>query len=141
MKGNHEHLTIEEINERYTHCIPLSSSAISILRKIEIITGGRKYVFSSSRAKKGHINSQTANSAIKHMGYKGKLVAHGLRSTASTTLYDAGFDKELVEKALSHAVGDEVSRSYNHAKYIFRRKPMMDWWSAHLESAKTAFIN
>lgn len=140
MKGNHEHLSIDEINERYTHSIPLSDSAVTILRKIKLITGNKKYVFASQRAKSKHINSQTGNSAIKHMGYKGKLVAHGLRSTASTTLNDAGFNKNLVEKSLSHAVGDEVSRSYNHAKYIERRRPMMNWWSAQIENAKTAAL-
>ncbi len=40
-------------------------------------------------------NSQTANAALKRIGYGGKLVVHGLRSIASTALNEAGFNYNL----------------------------------------------
>ncbi|WP_211327557.1 tyrosine-type recombinase/integrase [Umboniibacter marinipuniceus] len=45
-----------------------------------------EYIFPSQRSRKKPTNSQSANAAIKRMGYQGELVAHGLRSIASTAL-------------------------------------------------------
>jgi integrase len=66
------------------------------------------------------------------MGYKDKLVSHGLRSLASTTLNEQGFDKDVIESALAHVDGNEVRRAYNRADYLKRRSIMMCWWSNHI---------
>lgn len=47
------------------------------------------------------MNSQTANAALKRMGYGGKLVAHGLRSIASTAMNEAGLNSDVIEAALA----------------------------------------
>lgn len=72
------------------------------------MSGGKEYLFPSFSNPKTHTNTQTANAAIKRMGYHGKLVAHGLRSIASTYLNEQGYDKDLIEVALSHINQDRV---------------------------------
>ncbi len=57
-------------------------------------------------------NSQTANMALKRMGFQDRLVSHGMRSMASTILNEHGWDPELIEVALAHFDKDEV-RSAN----------------------------
>ena len=69
------------------------------------------------------------------MGFKGELVAHGLRSLASTTLNAQGFDPDVIEAALAHVDTNEVRRAYNRTDYFERRKVMMCWWSEYIESA------
>jgi integrase len=64
-------------------------------------------------------------------------VAHGLRSLASTTLNEQGFDADVIESALAHVDKNEVRRAYNHAEYLERRRVMMAWWSAHISNAQT----
>jgi integrase len=54
------------------------------------------------------MNSQTANAALKRIGYGGKLVAHGLRSIASTAMNEAGFNADVIEAALAHSDKNEV---------------------------------
>ncbi|GAA5136819.1 hypothetical protein GCM10025767_16700 [Thalassotalea piscium] len=71
------------------------------------------------------------------MGYHGKLVAHGLRALASTTLNEQGFDSDVIEAALAHVDGNEVRRAYNRADYLKRRAKMMMWWSEHIEKCST----
>lgn len=58
-----------------------------------------------------------------------------MRSIASTTLNEHGFEPELIEVALAHADKDEVRSAYNRADYIERRRPMMEWWSQHIDQA------
>jgi len=65
------------------------------------------------------------------------LVSHGMRSMASTILNEHGWDPELIEVALAHVDKDEVRSAYNRAEYIERRRPMMDWWSEHIQKAAT----
>lgn len=74
------------------------------------------------------MNSQTANAALKRIGYGGKLVAHGLRSIASTALNEASFNPDVIEAALAHTDKNEVRRAYNRSTYLEQRKDMMSWW-------------
>ena len=69
------------------------------------------------------------------MGFAGELVSHGLRSLASTTLNEQGFDPDVIESALAHIDRNEVRRAYNRAEYIERRRRLMEWWSDHIEQA------
>lgn len=80
------------------------------------------------------MNSQSANMAIKRMGYEGKLVAHGMRSLASTALNEQGFDPQIIEKALAHEDRNSVRAAYNRAEYIEERRTMMNWWSKLINS-------
>ena len=63
------------------------------------------------------------------------MVAHGLRSLASTTLNEQGFDGDVIESALAHIDKNEVRRAYNRAEYLERRRKLMYWWSEHIEQA------
>jgi integrase len=61
-----------------------------------------EFVFPSDRSLKKPTNAQTANMALKRMGFEKKLVAHGLRSIVSTTLNEQGFDGDIIEAALAY---------------------------------------
>jgi integrase len=78
---------------------------------------------------------QTANAAIKRMGFNQRLVAHGMRALASTTLNEYGFDSDIIEAALAHVDKNEVRRAYNRSDYLERRRLMMNWWSKNIELA------
>ncbi len=115
------------------HTIPLSPQALSLLEFIKSTSGHREYLFPSHRNPRSHANTQTANMALKRMGFAGELVSHGLRALASTTLNEQGFDPDVIESALAHVDKNEVRRAYNRAEYLERRRVLMCWWSNHIE--------
>lgn len=117
------------------HRVPLTSQALSLLERMKPISGHRPYVFPGYRDPLGHINNQSANAALKRLGYGGRLVAHGLRSLGSTTLNEQGFNPDAIEAALSHSDENEIRRTYNRTDYFEQRVIMMDWWSKHIEQA------
>ncbi|MEZ0196603.1 integrase domain-containing protein [Pseudomonas qingdaonensis] len=127
----------ERMKKRRIHIIPLTEQALSLLEAIKPYSGHREYVFPADRNPRTHCNSQTANMALKRMGFEGRLVSHGMRSMASTILNEHGWDPELIEVALAHVDKDEVRSAYNRADYIERRRPMMAWWSGHIQEAAT----
>jgi integrase len=97
------------------------------------LSGHHEYVFPSERNEKGHASTYTVNAAIKRsLGYKDKLVAHGLRSVASTALHEKGYDSLLVEACLAHADENETRAAYNRSDYLEQRRPIMNWWSANV---------
>ncbi|PWI32149.1 integrase [Vibrio albus] len=118
-----------------THAVPLTPQALTILDDMRSISGGRKYIFPADRNPKTHTNSQTANAALKRIGFKDRTTAHGLRGLASTTLNAQGFDGDVIESALSHQEPNKIRRAYNHTDYLERRKPLMCWWSDRIEQA------
>ncbi|WP_318517624.1 integrase domain-containing protein [Photobacterium leiognathi] len=117
------------------HRIPLTSQTIALLEIMKPISKQREFVFTSDRNPLKPCNSQTANMALKRMGFAGRLVSHGLRSLASTTLNEQGFEADLIEAALAHIDGNQVRSAYNRTDYLERRIPMMVWWSGHIEEA------
>jgi integrase len=131
----------ERMKKRRTHIIPLTEHALALLEAIKPYSGHREYVFPADRNPRTHCNSQTANMALKRMGFEGRLVSHGMRSMASTILNEHGWDAELIEVALAHVDKDEVRSAYNRADYIERRRPMMAWWSEHIQQAATGSLS
>jgi len=79
--------------------------------------------------------------ALKRMGFASTLVAHGLRSLASITLNEQGFDADVIEASLAHLGKNEVRNAYNRTEYIQRRTPVMNWWSNHIEEAASGNLS
>ncbi|CAH6206443.1 integrase domain-containing protein [Pantoea agglomerans] len=118
----------EPMKAKREHVVPLSKQALEILEVMRPLSANRQYVFPSRNDPKQPMNSQTANAALKRIGYGGKLVAHGLRSIASTGLNEASFNPDVIESALAHTDKNEVRRAYNRSTYLEQRKDMMSWW-------------
>ncbi|MDY7549426.1 integrase domain-containing protein [Pseudomonas sp. FG1] len=131
----------ERMKKRRAHPIPLSDPALALLETLQPYSGHREHVFPADRNPRTHANSQTANMALKRMGFQDRLVSHGMRSMASTILNEHGWDPELIEVALAHVDKDEVRSAYNRANYIERRRPMMVWWSEYIQKAATGNLS
>lgn len=128
----------ERMKKKREHVVPLTPQTMSILEELQPISGHREFLFPADRNPKTHANSQTANAALKRMGFGGQLVSHGLRALASTTLNNHGFDADLIEAALAHSSKDQVRAAYNRADYLKRRRDVMIWWSANIVNTTTA---
>ncbi|EIZ1045930.1 integrase [Vibrio parahaemolyticus] len=131
----------ERMKKRREHRIPLTEQMLALLEVMKPISGHREYIFPSDRDPKKPCNSQTANMALKRMGFAGRLVSHGLRSLASTTLNEQGFDRDLIEASLAHVDDNQVRSAYNRTDYLERRRPMMSWWSGHIEEASKGSLS
>lgn len=97
----------ERMETKKKHIVPLSKWSLEILQVMQPINSNREHVFSSRNDPRQAMNSQTANAALKRIGFSGKLVAHGLRATASTALNEAGFNPDAIESVLAHSDKNE----------------------------------
>ena len=132
----------EKMKMRREHTITLNKQAMALLSIMKPISGHREHIFPSLKPPfSTPMNSQTANMAIKRMGYKDKLVAHGLRALASTILNEQGFDPNVIEAALAHVDSNSVRRAYNRAIYLEKRRIMLDWWGDFVEQASKGNVS
>ncbi|EMF1900968.1 integrase domain-containing protein [Raoultella terrigena] len=118
----------ERMKAKREHLVPLSRQALDILEVMKPISAHREHIFPSRNNPKQPMNSQTANAALKRIGYGGKLVAHGLRSIASTALNESNFNSDVIESALAHTDRNEVRKAYNRSIYLKQRIELMEWW-------------
>ena len=126
----------ERMKAKREHIVPLSAQALELLDTMEPISKHREYVFPSRNDPKKNMNSQTANAALKRIGYGGKLVAHGLRSIASTAMNEHGWNADIIESALAHIDKNEVRRAYNRSTYLNQRRELMSWWAEIVKPSK-----
>lgn len=124
----------ERMKAKREHIVPLSAQALDILEVMKPISAHREHVFPSRNDPKQQMNSQTANAALKRIGFGGKLVAHGLRSIASTAMNEAGFNADVIEAALAHSDKNEVRRAYNRSTYLEQRITLMEWWGSEVKN-------
>jgi integrase len=128
------------------HTIPLTDIVIKYLKELNAITGGNEYIFPNSQINKSrnkypHISNNTANSAIRKMGYtKEQQTAHGLRAMFKTICKEHqetdNLNNEFVERTLAHKVDGDVEGAYNRAANIEDIRKVLDWWSSYLEKLK-----
>lgn len=125
---------------RRDHVIPLCEQALAVLEAMKPISAHREYVFPSFKTPTLPMSSQSANAALRRMGYQGILVSHGLRAIFSTAANEEGFEPDVIEASLAHVDTNEVRRAYNRSNYIEKRIVLMRWWGEFVETAATGVI-
>lgn len=129
----------KKMKMRRPHRVPLAHQALAILRDLQQITGGSKYLFPSARSWHRPISDNTLNAALRRLGYdKTELTIHGLRSTASTLLNESGkWHADAIERQLAHQEANEIRGAYTHAAEFWQeRVRMMRWWADELDRMK-----
>jgi integrase len=126
------------------HIVPLSSQAIAILRKMEGMTGGARYVFSTKsdgRPIEGHgLNERLAMLGIDTGR---EHTAHGFRSSFSTVMngvmdaeHNKVFDSDVIEVALAHITGGVagIYKRENGLTYYGARAKLMQAWADKIDA-------
>lgn len=119
------------------YVVPLSTQAVDIIQQLlSMKYPHQPYLLGHTYDPRLPISENTLNCGIRRLGYKGRLTGHGLRATLSTALNEMEYPKQWIEAQLSHSDKDQISGTYNHAKYISQRKQMMQDWADKIEQWK-----
>jgi integrase len=124
----------ERMKMRTAHVVPHSRQAVAVLRELQNIGGGSRYVLPGRNPDKCMSNN-TMLFALYRLGYKGKMTGHGFRAVASTILNESGrFRADVIERQLAHCERDDVRGAYNRSEYLPERQQMMQHWSDMLDA-------
>lgn len=130
----------DKMKSRRDHITPLSRQALGALRELHSMTGRSRYLFPGIGAKKPVISENTINLTLNKVGYKGRLVGHGSRHTASTLLREHGWGKDFVEAQLAHKEGG-MAGVYNQAAYLEPRRAMLQWYADYLDALEVGMTS
>ncbi len=116
--------TSRKRNPDNVHIVPLARQVIAMLEELHEITGASGYLFPSSKPNRATISADTERQALIRLGYHGRHVPHGWRSTFSSLMAELGFDAEHVEISLSHGIKG-VRGDYMRSPLLMKRREMM----------------
>lgn len=134
----------ERMKMRSEHLVPLPRQALDLLAEIEDINVYRKagnaklgrYLFPVAYTKSKVISENRMLDIMYRLGLRGKATVHGFRGLASTVLNESGlFEPDWIEIQLAHQPRG-IRASYNAARYLAHRRPMMQWWANYLDEAE-----
>ena len=86
-----------------------------------------------SKKNNGMLAKETLNSMLEYIGLKG-VTTHDFRATASTLLYEKGYEEAWVERQLAHAESNKTKASYDHSKHLKPRRKMLQDWADIVDS-------
>jgi integrase len=117
------------------HRVPLSGRAIAILKDMKA-KRLNDYVFPGLKAK-SPMSENTMAKVLAENGGKGFTVHGTARSSFRDWVTEATqFDGNLAEMALSHAVGNAVTRAYARSDALEKRRELMEAWAQYLGGGK-----
>lgn len=118
------------------HIVPMSNQVFNLLMDQQKISGMREYVFPGVYSGSNMLSASTINRMLEYIGLD-DVTAHDFRATASTLLNEKGYEKDWIEKQLSHDDEDKTRASYNHARYLADRSKMLQDWADIIDSWKS----
>lgn len=119
------------------HFIHLSRQAMAVLKDLHPLTGHREKVFPGERGEGRSISENTCRQALRSMGYLDH-VPHGFRASARTLIREAlQYDKEVIERQLSHGSDEELGGAYDRTQFFAEREKMMQDWADLLDKMRT----
>ncbi|MBI6941033.1 tyrosine-type recombinase/integrase [Pseudomonas putida] len=133
-------ISAEKMKMRRDHVVPLCTQLVAALKELHELTGRGKWLFPGIGSSTPVISENTIGKVFAGVGYKGRLVGHGTRHTASTLLREHEWNKDFVEAQLAHKEAG-VSGVYNKAAYLRQRRKMMQWYADYLEALESGLTD
>jgi integrase len=123
------------------HLVPLTRQAVLILKDLQPLTGHLPggYVFTGGRSSMRPMSDAAINAGYRRLGIdtRNELTGHGWRAVARTMLHERlGYEPEVIERQLAHAVKDVNGTAYNRTRFIAERRTMMQAWADYLDKLK-----
>jgi integrase len=119
------------------HRVPLGRRALEILEFIKQLRASdadNASIFPGAR--NGRLSEMATAMLLRRMGH-GDITTHGFRSSFRDWAGEvSNFQREVVEAALSHTVGDATERAYRRGDALEKRRRLMEAWADYLERAR-----
>lgn len=116
------------------HMVYLSTQVADMLRELKALSGDSELVLPGRGSLTRPFAKNALNKALEGLTFDmDPLTIHDLRRTGATLLTEHGFNKDVIEKALSHE-HEGIRAVYILAEYAEQRKKMLQWWADYVDS-------
>jgi integrase len=119
------------------HRVPLGRRALEILEFIKQFRASDSddaFIFPGVRNRR--LSEMATAMLLRRMGHS-DITTHGFRSSFRDWAGEASsFQREVVEAALAHTVGDATERAYRRGDALEKRRRLMEAWADYLEGPR-----
>jgi integrase len=111
----------------------LSTHVAEMFRELRGLAGESELVMPGRSSSRRPFAANALNKALEGLTFDmDPVTVHDLRRTAATLLTEHNFDKDVIEKALSHE-RQGIRAVYVLAEYAEQRRKMLQWWSDYID--------
>lgn len=116
------------------HLVYLSTQCVAMFQELKALAGDSELVLPGRSSIKRPFAANALNKALEGLTFDmDPLTIHDLRRTGATLLTERGFNRDVIEKALSHEAGG-IRAVYIVAEFAEQRKKMLQWWADYVDS-------
>ncbi|MGC9157812.1 MAG: tyrosine-type recombinase/integrase [Terracidiphilus sp.] len=115
------------------HIVYLSTQVAAMFRELKALAGDSALVMPGRGSLARPFAKNALNKALEGLTFDmDPLTIHDLRRTGATLLTEHGFNRDVIEKALSHEA-QGIRAVYIVAEYAEQRKKMLQWWADYVD--------
>lgn len=116
------------------HIVYLSTQVAAMFRELKALAGESELVLPGRSSLRKPFARNALNKALEGLTFDMEpLTIHDLRRTGATLLTEKGFNRDVIEKALSHEK-QGIRAVYILAEHAPERKKMLQWWADYVDS-------
>jgi integrase len=116
------------------HIVYLSTQVAAMFQELMVLAGDSALVLPGRGSLTRPFAKNALNKALEGLTFDmDPLTIHDLRRTGATLLTEHGFNRDVIEKALSHE-HEGIRAVYILAEYAEQRKKMLQWWADYVDS-------
>jgi integrase len=116
------------------HIVYLSTQVVAIFRELKALAGESELLLPGRSSIRKPFAANALNKALEGLTFDmDPLTIHDLRRTSATQLTENGFNRDVIEKALSHETRG-IRAVYILAEYAEERRKMLQWWGDYVDS-------
>jgi integrase len=119
------------------HIVYLSTQVAAMFRELKALAGDSELVMRGRGSLTRPFAANALNKALEGLTFDmDPLTIHDLRRTGATLLTEHGFNRDVIEKALSHEA-QGIRAVYIVAEFAEQRKKMLQWWADYVDGIVT----
>jgi integrase len=115
------------------HIVYLSTQVAAMFRELKALAGDSDLVLPGRGSLTRPFAANALNKALEGLTFDmDPLTIHDLRRTGATLLTEHGFNRDVIEKALSHEA-QGIRAVYIVAEFAEQRRKMLQWWADYVD--------
>jgi integrase len=116
------------------HIVYMSTQVAAMLQELKALAGESELVLPGRSSLRKPFAANALNQALEGLTFEmDPLTIHDLRRTGATLLTERGFNRDVIEKALSHEK-QGIRAVYILAEHAAERKKMLQWWAEYVDA-------
>jgi integrase len=119
------------------HIVYMSTRVAVLFRELRALAGDSELVLPGRSSASQPFAKNALNKALEGLTFDmDPVTIHDLRRTGASLLTESGFNKDVIEKALSHE-HEGIRAVYIIAEFADQRRKMLQWWADYVDSIIT----